>query len=233
MLYFKYLLAKNPIKKDRAIGYKRVKNSGKILYIDDEWAKGWSDILSKQFSQSTDMDLKTFEYGYKDANKFIMLGDIKREIESYDPDVIILDLRLMQTDHNKIEDIDQYSGIKIVNMIKEINPGMQIIMMTATRQSVILEKLYDYGVLGYIKKEHPDDLSVKTNENIDKLFSLVEAGLDRKYLKDIFNTAQAILKLISNSKDPFEKFVAKKNDYEKYVNLLIKEVEYVFNLLQH
>ena len=68
-------------------------------------------------------------------------------------------------------------------------------MLPAASKSVILEKLYSYGILGYIKKEHPSDLSISTKENIYKLVALVDDGLNKKYLKLIWGIQQSILAL--------------------------------------
>ena len=198
MLYFKYLKSLHEMNNASEEKYEVIssKKRGRILYIDDEWAKGWSDILSTIFKNQSDIDFfKTFEYSYKDTNKFTMLKDIKDVIEKENPDVVILDLRLSQTDHNQIEDIEKYTGIQVLREIKEFNPGIQVIMMTATRQSVILEKLYDYGILGYIKKEHPDDVSVHTVENMGKLFHLTEEGLGNSYLKRIWTIQNKLINL--------------------------------------
>ncbi len=233
MLYFKYLKTLNLANdaEDQKYEVTSSKMKGKILYIDDEWNKGWSDILNSLFEKSPDAEFQTFEYNYKDTNKFTMLADIKQRLVQENPDVVILDLRLSQTDHNKIEDIEHYTGIKVLKEIKEINPGIQVIMMTATRQSVILEKLYDYGVLGYIKKEHPDDVSVHTVENIDKLFKLVEGGLKRKYLKRIWQTSQNLIDRLDN--DPFKKHFkdVEDLDYLESLQILQNEARFIFDIL--
>ncbi len=227
MLYFKYLKDLHSANTDIGNKYKikTLKNSGDILYIDDEWNKGWSDILKALFLKSVDTKFNTFEYNYEEHHKFRILGDIKNELLKNSSDVVILDLRLTKTDHSEVEDLNRYTGIKIVDIIKEINPGIQIIMLTATSQSIILEKLYDYGILGYIKKEHPDDLSIKTEDNIEKLFNLVDAGLERKYLKDIFKIQENILQLslLKNAKLTIgeeNKILELKNTINKIFNIL-------------
>jgi len=196
MLYFKYI--KNQYsyhdKDKESYQIKPLSTRGDILYIDDEWDKGWSDIMIEIFSTSSDVALKPLPYDYKDTNKFKIMIDIKKEIIEDTPDVIILDLRLTKTDHTHHHDIDSYTGIKLVNLIKEINPGIQIIMLTATSQSSVLEKLYDYGILGYIKKEHPDEFS-HVGDDIDKLMGLVDKGLAKKYLKEIWLMQEEILAL--------------------------------------
>jgi len=191
MLYFKYLQAKYPLMTTKTLGYKRTKSSGKILYIDDEWHKGWSDIFTQYFSLNSQIEFETFEYLYKDNNKFTMMRDIKEKVQSSNPDIIILDLRLTHTDHQN-GDIETLSGIKIAKMIKEINAGIQIIMLSASSKNNILEKLYEHDILGYIKKEHPQDNDQNIKERVAKLADLVDDGLERKYLKEIWKIQKEI-----------------------------------------
>lgn len=191
MLYFKYLQAKYPLKRTKTLGYKRTKLSGKILYIDDEWDKGWGDIFKAYFSKNSQIEFETFEYLYKDKNKFSMMGDIQKKVQSSNPDIIVLDLRLTHTDHEN-RDIEMLSGIKIAKMIKEVNAGIQIIMLSASSKNSILEKLYEQGILGYIKKEHPQDHDQNVKERIAKLADLVDEGLEKKYLKDVWKIQQEI-----------------------------------------
>ena len=65
-------------------------------------------------------------------------------------------------------------------------------MLTAIGKSTILENLYEHGILGYIKKEHPNDVNISTKENFDKLKKLVDKGLDKKYLKEVWEIQQTI-----------------------------------------
>lgn len=195
MLYFKYLIAKNPIEKSKAIGYKKAKLNGKVLYIDDEWDKGWSDIFSKYFAST--LEFKTFEYNFKDANIDTLMSHVKNKIETFKPDLVILDLRLIQNDHlfKNRTDIENFSGIKLTKSIKDINAGIQVISFTATSQSLILEQLYKHKILGYIKKEHPQDSTIKTKDSFEKLANLVDKGLEKKYLKDVWEIQKSILDL--------------------------------------
>ncbi len=198
MLYFKYLLAKNPIEIEKKNGIQFVprppEKSGKVLYIDDEWAKGWSDILKQYFSKNQNIEFKTFKHDFKDSYKYIIKSKAKKKCEEYEPDLVILDLRLSKSDHSQKE-ITKLTGIEIVKAIKNINPAIQIIMLTATGKSTILESLYEHGILGYIKKEHPHDVSISTKDNFDKLKKLVDKGLDKKYLKEVWEIQKKVLEL--------------------------------------
>ena len=196
MLYFKYLLAFNPVDEVKALDQKRPKSSGKILYIDDEWARGWKDILEVYF-HNTDVGFETFEKDFKDAKSFSLRNEIKEKVKLYDPDLVLLDLRLVANDHTdtKRENIEMYTGIQVREAIKEVNPGIQVIMFTATSKSLILEKLYEHNILGYIKKEHPLDINISTKENITKLALLIDKGMEKKYLKEVWEIQERIMDL--------------------------------------
>lgn len=196
MLYFKYLKAIYSTKDKKSLEINKPSKKGNVLLIDDEWNKGWADII-KTVLEFEGIALDVFEYDFKDKTNFNLIVQLKfkllrEQIES--ADVVILDLRLVDSDHDN-DDIDSYSGVKILHTIHEINAGIQVIMLTATSKSTILEKLYDKKILGYVKKEHPDDTSIDTAENINKLIRLVDKGLERKYLKKVFLIERELLAL--------------------------------------
>ena len=193
-LYFKYLKAKYLKDMNNTLEIIKPTKKGNVLLIDDEWNKGWSDVL-KNALQKDGLEFDTFEYDFKDKSDFNLIVQLnhkklKEQVEK--SDVVVLDLRLLESDHEN-EDIDSYTGIKILEKIHEINAGIQIIMLTATSKSTILEKLYEKKILGYIKKEHPEDKSIDTVENINKFINLVDKGLEKKYLKEICEIQQNIL----------------------------------------
>jgi CheY-like chemotaxis protein len=187
-LYFKYLKALHTKNKCDTKEIKKPSQKGKVLLIDDEWDKGWKDII-----KNIVVDLEVFEYDFKDSN-FGLLGHISKKVIEVNPDVVILDLRLSQKDQEN-DDIEKYTGIKVLQKIHEINAGIQVIMLTATSKSTILEKLYEKKILGYVKKEHLEDKNIDTVENINKFIRLVDKGLERKYLKKIWDIQQEILSL--------------------------------------
>lgn len=76
-------------------------------------------------------------------------------------------------------------------------------MLTATSKSTILEKLYEYKILGYIKKEHPEDFSINTIENINKFINLIDIGLKNNYLKYIYSSEKKIMSLLLFEKQKF------------------------------
>ena len=188
-LYFKYIKAKYLKNINNSLEITKPTKKGNVLLIDDEWDRGWADILGAALIKGG-LEFKPFVTSYKNREDFNNLT--YKKITNENPDVVILDLRLLESDHEN-EDVDSYSGIKILQKIHEINAGIQVIMLTATSKSTILEKLYEKKILGYIKKEHPEDKSIDTVENINKFINLVDKGLEKKYLKEIWKIQQNIL----------------------------------------
>lgn len=239
MLYFKYLKAlHNKVETEDKKKIEKPTKKGKVLLIDDEWSKGWGDIL-RSVLHFEGLDFSVFEYNFEDKKQWQSNPQIKNKIEKSNPDVIILDLRLLESDH-KNKDIENYTGIKILKAIHEINAGIQVIMLTATSKSTILEKLYEQKILGYIKKEHPEDFSIDTVENINKFVNLVNKGLEKKYLKEVFTVEQELLSLplfkiqfSFNISDGDKKLLELKNTISKIFAILDSNIPkpFVFAML--
>ena len=195
MLYFKYLLAKYPLLEKSGIKQapKKTNAHGKVLYIDDEWAKGWSDIFKGYFAKQENITFKTLEEITKDTKYQELEQFVSQTIETYNPDLIILDMRLIQEDQQNINE-KNISGIKILEHIKKnINGGIQVLMLSASGKSQILDEAHKYDILGYIKKEHPQDTATKTKETFEKLTMLLDIGLEKQYLKEIWSLQKEIL----------------------------------------
>lgn len=228
LLYFKYLQALHMSNDYKDIDIAQIQGKGKILYIDDESEKGWNDIFFQLFSKTDRIDFVSLNYPFQDANKFNLITTVKEKIITENPDIVVLDLRLIKTDHEQT-DIEALTGIKLLDVIHSINAGIQVIMLTATNKSSILEKLYEHKILGYVKKEHPADLSTNTIENINKFVSLIERGLQRKYLKQIYSIHTDIKKLLDQ--DIFAKYNIPVEQYEPYWIKLQNEAQSIFDIL--
>lgn len=229
MIYFKYLKALYTKENSENLEINKPTKKGKILLIDDEWNRGWKDIINTAISKEG-IVFDTFEYDFKDKSNFNLYMRIQEKIKEFNPDVVILDLRLSQNDHVN-DEIDNYTGIKILQKIHEINAGIQVIMLTATSKSTILEKLYEKKILGYIKKEHPEDKNIDTVENINKFMKLIDKGLKRKYLKEVFNIQKSIKDILSN--DIFAQYNLDLNFYEPFWIKLEKESTNIFDILDN
>ena len=239
-LYFKYIKEKNSILDDgnisaipKKLATKKMQiqrkevEKKKVLYIDDEHHKGWDDIFKAFFSKKRGYEFESLDITEKDNNFshieksiFAMIEDIKKR-----PDLIILDMRLVDNDHKKDTHPKDISGIRILNAIKDIsnttksNPGIQVIMLTASGRSDILdEALKDNKIVGYIKKEHPEDITINTKDNIEKLKQFIELSEENFYLKEVWDIQySSILNLDIFSDTKF--------------NQIKVEVSFIFNIL--
>ena len=217
-LYFKYLQGENKINEgieNKKSKIKKLpsteliysfKNKTNILCIDDEWDKGWKDIFDTYFkSYPSDNDLEILSINFNNKKFEDIEKKIVDKIFKYKPDLIVLDMRLVQDDHNELISSENISGIQLLNKIKntsvdtKLNPGVQIIMLSATGRSDILEQANkDNKILGYIKKDHMEDETTKTNENILKLKGFLEDAEKKFYLKEIWKIQNDILKKIND-----------------------------------
>jgi len=232
MLYFKYLKTKFSEETNNKLSTSKfVKNlKGKVLYIDDEWEKGWNKILDNILKLGDD-------YQYLDSiNKETDKDNIQElaieKVKSFNPDVVLLDLRLHDSDF--IEDNpEKLTGIQILKSIKAINQGIQVIVFTASEKSLILEKALSLGALGYIKKEHPDSYNLSIEENITNLIELVFKGFDQAYLKEVYKiTSYLLLELKANPFTQYGIVFPNENKEEiNYLALLKNNIDYIFIIL--
>ncbi|MBD3842281.1 MAG: response regulator [Campylobacterales bacterium] len=196
MLYFKYLKARFPIPKKTGIQIvpKTPLSQGNILYIDDEWDKGWKDIFKEYFSKRQNIKFHFINHQYKDTTYDAIQALVKDSLASNSIDTVMLDMRLTKEDHEQTN-VKELSGVKLLELIKSFNRGIQVILFTASEKSVILDEANKYNILGYIKKESPSDEGAYTKTVFEKLKTLIDSGFERKYLKEIWNIQQEILKL--------------------------------------
>ena len=157
----------------------------KILLIDDEADKGWKDVIGRILNNS---NLITFNQQTADYTN--LSEDIKKEIEKEDADLIFLDLRINGVAEDTDEHIRPYdfSGMKVLKAIKKINPGLQVIMLTASNKAWNMKALVDAGADGYYIKESPEyafsaEYSIA---NANNLVKQIERCLEKKYLCKIY-----------------------------------------------
>jgi len=231
MLYFKYLKIKYPLPKMNGLKFraKYPKLDGTILYIDDQWKSGWKDIFENYFLQTKNINFSTIEKNYKDESIENILEFTKKGINDKNPDLILLDLRFHEEDYldNIIE--KNIIGIKLLKYIKEeVNPGIQIILLTASGKSTVLNEANKYNIVGYIKKEHPEDITISTKENFSKLKNLIDDGLEKKYLKEIWTIQKNILNLDIFKNDDYHDIEI---EIKSIFNILNSNIKNPYNLI--
>jgi CheY-like chemotaxis protein len=228
-LYFKYLISINEIKslKDDRSCDLEIKNKGKILLIDDEANKGWYEIFCTLL-HDINQDMIEFDYvddysfRHKTQEDIIEICKNKiREVKGF-PDVVILDLRIHPIDFGD-NSINEMTGFKLLTEIKNLNPGIQVVIFSATDKVWNLQALQKAGADGFIHKESFENSSNNdfTFESIENMVSTLNSCLIRKFLKSIYFKCKQInefLKACDYVDDtPFEEFL---NDLKKHLKLI-------------
>lgn len=216
-IYFKYLQAIYPITEIQEIREEQLKvenlQDSKILYIDDEADKGWYEVMCTiiaDINKVKDFDYLGNELKNKTQNEIIDLS-IKK-IKEYEAEILILDFRLHKNDFDC--SIKEVTGYKLLQAIKEINPGIQVIIFSATNKVWNLQALQNAGADGFIIKESPEN-SVDSNFTQEVIISFIQE-LD-KANKRIF-----LIKFYENY-EPLKKEMILRKNYKKHLHPLPKE----------
>lgn len=200
-LYFKYLQTIYPISRNQIISDNELKihtkGKQKILYIDDEAEKGWYEVFCKII-----VDINNIEFYYLDkeldSKTQLEIVDISlKKIKELDIDVVILDFRLHPND-TSVRRIDDVTGLKLLKKIKLFNPGIQVIMFSATNKIWNLQALQDEGLDGFILKESPEnsiDLTW-TSQVIKNFLQVLERSLSKCFIKRIYPLIDPIGQLL-------------------------------------
>ena len=209
MLYFKYLVAKYHLETKTNSKIKPTQKSGKVLLIDDRWNDGWKDIMDSFIKQKySDVTPVVLEDDFKNKTIDDVKTSLEKKIGETDPHIILLDLRLLENDKNvKIDQkksINKLSGMQLIDAIKKINPGIQIIMFTASGDSLILDEIHNREILGYVKKDAPEDKYESSKNSFKKLDTLIKKGMEQKYLKTAWMIQYRTLQLsfLLNNSNP-------------------------------
>lgn len=184
-LYFKYLNAKNKVEQiEDKINYSiALTSETKILLIDDEEQKGWGVFYKSFFQHSPKIKFACSEIDFKDnQNQDDLLSKIKNKVEAEKPDIVLLDLRLFENDFEEITAPEKITGIKAIEIIKEINRGIQVIVTTASNKAWNFNLAKQKGAFDFIIKDGFDE----PEKSIKQLQQTIEICAKRsKFLKPI------------------------------------------------
>ncbi len=227
LLYYKFLQSKFPIESEPNKASFKIQGKGKILYIDDEWNKGWN-VVFKTFisiSPNLEQDFEVFEYDFKDKTEDLIFKDCENKIKDSDPAIVILDLRLADSDFETYKKTSNLTGFKILKIIKEINPGIRVIIFTASNKVWNLIELQNEGADGFVLKESPE-LGVNKNytkTSVEKFALLIQEQLKYQFQKELFIKCKEIKRnLLQTTNEENE-------DYNKLINTLVKQIDIIYS----
>lgn len=235
-LYFKYVSAFNfnmlKLKPSRIkiVGQitfgspNTIESAGKkILLIDDEADKGWELVLRKVFKSS---DFRVINEQVPDYDS--LSTESKQIIENNSFDLSLVDLRLNGIAEEDTSRTEDFSGMKILQKIKSLNKGNQVIIFTASNKVWNQKALLEAGADGYYMKESPEynfsDKFSLQNYNIFK--NEVKQAFDLGYLRDVFVIDQRCRSFIVVNKPD------RNDSYKRFYNRALSQLEIAFELLK-
>lgn len=230
-LYFKYLRTIHPIDFSKLLTREnlkiKAKSNPKILLIDDEANKGWNELFAYLLTDINGFYSDYIGDGFKNLTSEEIIDESIKKIKDDDIDIVLLDFRLNQEDFNNKNPEDNTS-VKLLKQIKGVNPGIQVIIFSATN------KIWNYLVLqdggkgadGFVLKESPEN-SINGNITIDSIYSLIEElnnAVKRNFLIKYF-TALSNTKYNLTSLDYLEN-----TKYHKFILGLISQLNVIIEI---
>ncbi len=201
-LYFKLKRGQFPLEPPTK-GYPYlIEGNARVLLIDDEAQKGWEHFYRTFFKTSPSIKFEFLNVDFKLNSKSTIIQEAIIFIKEYKPDVILLDLRLCDSDFDNNVDINELSGIKILDEVKKINKGIQVIITTASNKVLSFESVMKIGANGYILKNGESDV-----HNIISIlqFSISKCIKRARFLKNIYASINTTLQNWDNYKLPERK----------------------------
>lgn len=198
-LYFKYVSAFNNITQLKpsslkVLGHINIGSVDKIdatnkriLLIDDEADNGWETVLRKIFKTHSTDDFTVINEKVKDFESFSEAS--KHIIETKSFDLYLIDLRLNGLEEEETLKTENFSGMKVLQKIKSLNQGNQVIVFTASNKVWNLKALLGAGADSYYMKESPEYnfTRVISEQNYQGFKENVKKCFSRGYLCEIWN----------------------------------------------
>ena len=193
-LYFKYLNTIYPIsplyklKEDDLLIETNDDIKPRVLLVDDEAEKGWYEIFCTILDDINGFSFEHLDEEFNEKSSDEIVQIVHDKIVSDGIDIVILDYRLHRTDFyaERIEDI---TGYKVLKDIKNnINPGIQVVVLSATNKVWNWESLKEKGADGFIMKDNPQNNYVNqtTCQSIEKFIKTMNECCGRLFLKAFY-----------------------------------------------
>jgi len=206
-LYFKWWSLKNKISLNPSDG-KLVEStnlqkdcSGKrVLLIDDKHDKGWYQFFKILLPV---VEVHFLDGDYQKPDQFIKEDNIVDaafdKIKSFDPHVVLLDLRL--TDFDNESDKSELTGVKILKKFREsdsLNQGIQFVSLSASNKIWNYEELLNKKVSSFIVKSLDTESSLYSviNNIRDLIFKKIK---EAEYLRSNYIRLKKLGELLEQS----------------------------------
>lgn len=178
----------------------------RMLLLDDEADKGWRQAFESLFEVHPSSGVVEAPFQSEDFQG--SLDEIAQRVAGEDYDIVLCDMRLRPgIERNVTHDVDELSGIQLLQAVKKARPDCPVIAFTASNKSWMLEEALTKGADGYWVKEAPDyDVRLaRTVEHVGSLLDVIRSSVQRRRKLDFLWKFSA--QLTTKLKD--EDFVAR------------------------
>jgi hypothetical protein len=172
----------------------------KVLLIDDQHEKGWY-LFFKNLLPTIEVDFLFGDFQKPEHfNREINILDTAIDkIRIFDPHVVLLDLRLTDTDNES--DKKELTGVKILKKFKEsnsLNQGIQFVSLSASDKIWNYNELLKKKVSSFIVKntDMVNTMSQAVFEHRKLIYRKIE---DADYLKEMFSKLSVLKTLLKES----------------------------------
>lgn len=165
-----------------------------ILYVDDEADKGWSEIMATIIHDVN--KISGFDYlgeELKSLSQQAIIDQVVNRVIEDSINILLLDFRLHKKDLDS-QNIDEITSVQILKRIKEFNPGIQVIIFSATNKVWNLLALQKYGADGFIIKEGPENSKDPsfTIQTIGNFINAMSICISNRYKKSLHQIASEL-----------------------------------------
>lgn len=102
-------------------------------------------------------DLINEAAGYKCVGAYSNCEDMLKELEDNSPDVMLMDI-----------DLPGMSGIDGIKKVKELNPKIDIVMLTVHEEADLVFKALKAGACGYLDKSAPEEKIIEAIKEVSE-----------------------------------------------------------------
>lgn len=154
---------------------------GKILLIDDN--EYWHEFFTNFFGENkSNVSFMAIGKDFKNKKAEEIKTECLETVRSFNPDVILLDFRLLEDKDYNVNSRANISGVQVLRALKGTADkpgeayGTKIIMFTATGKIENIFSLQKFGADGFIFKDSPEQYVGKPplKESISRMIRLLD-----------------------------------------------------------
>jgi CheY-like chemotaxis protein len=238
-LYFKYLNTLRSSQITHTLKEEDLKilktNKERVLLIDNDYKKGWQVLFNYILTECNDLQMDTLEIDYRSLSREEIINSayvkvIDPTTQSINYDVVILDFRLHPSDNDETN-IALITGTQILKRLKAFNPGIQVIIFSATNKIWNLQAFQKEGADGFIMKPGLSD-SLEYQSASDSILNLISSSNDllkMSFLKDVFIIIDQINENLSSAYidavEEFETFIIELKSHLSIIRASSKSID--------